>query len=445
MKTKKRTWKYIDFFDFSLTQQYLEKKAQEGWILENVLGVWWTFRRAEPRTAHVWVSYLEQDVYDPQPSQQLMDMADLGEHTGWELTVETPSMQVFYNWEANPLPMETDPVIQVEGMHRVLKQGVLRTYRILFGMSVAVLLVQLWMFWEMPLKFLSREVGMFLLDILFFIALGTRLAAYRLWRHKARKLAAQGEWLDTRPWGRASRLVLWAYLLLWLAVMVLPLVGISWARRANLFFIATALAFVVGLCLVDVLRDVLRRRKASWSTNELVTSAVYFFLVMAYVSAMAVGFTRLNWFSPTAEDSWWSQFPDGLPLTVEQLRGDVGDQDFLVSRNGEESLALGYYQGWQISEAETGPEEDMDTVMYTVTLVKLPILYDLCRQEMLWADHEQVDPSSWLAQEAYRKTNGGHLKTYLLCYQDCVVEITFGWEPTQEQMQLVGETFGGLQ
>lgn len=193
------------------------------------------------------------------------------------------------------------------------------------------------------------------------------------------------------------------------------------------------------------MRDVLRRRKASWGTNELVTSALYFFLIMAYTSVITFGYMRLDWFSPTAADSWWSQFPDGLPLTVEQLRGDVGDQEFWVSRDGEESLVLGQYQGWQITEEETGPEEDMDTVMYTVTLVKLPILYDLCRDEMLWADHEQVDAAPWLAQEAYRKTDGVRLRTYLLCYQDCVVEIAFGWEPTQEQMQLVGETFGGLQ
>lgn len=167
MKTRKRTWKRLAFFDSGATIRYLEKQAREGWVLENVFGIWWTFRRVEPRTAHVWVTYLDQDAYEPQPSQQVEDLAELGEHTGWK--------------------------------------------------------------------------------------------------------------------------------------------------------------------------------------------------------------------------------------------------------------------------------------MYTVTLVKLPILYDLCREEMLWADHEQVDPSPWLAQEAYRETDHGRLRTYLLCYQDCVVEITFGWEPTQEQTQLVGEIFGGLQ
>ena len=444
MKTRKRTWKRLAFFDSGATIRYLEKQARKGWVLENVFGMWWTFRRVEPRTAHVWVTYLDQDAYEPQPSQQVEDLAELGEHTGWKLTVETPTMQVFYNWSAHPLPMETDPVAYVEGMHRALTQGALRVYRVCFVLTLAILLFNLWSFLELPLWTLSSRGEWILDDFLLFVAIGAELVPYELWYRKAKKLAAQGEWLDTGPWGKVIRWVLLGYVVLLLAGIVATLVLKPWAK-ARLFFLVTVLLFGIGWNLVLWMRDVLRRRKASWGTNELVTSALYFFLIMAYTSVITFGYMRLDWFSPTAADGWWSQFPDGLPLTVEQLRGDVGDQEFWVSRDGEESLVLGQYQGWQITEEETGPEEDMDTVMYTVTLVKLPILYDLCRDEMLWADHEQVDAAPWLAQEAYRKTDGVRLRTYLLCYQDCVVEIAFGWEPTQEQTQLVGETFGGLQ
>lgn len=442
MKTRKRTWKRIAFFDYCETVGYLEKKAREGWVLENVFGIWWTFRRAEPRTAHVWISYLKQDAHDPQPCQQLENMADLGEHTGWKLTVETPTMQVFYNWAANPLPMETDPVVHVEGIHRSLKQGALTIYRVCFGLAVAILLINLWSFLEFPLWTLSTRAELILGDFLLFVAIGSELVPYELWYWKAKKMAARGEWLDTRPWGRVSGWVLVAYMVLWMIGIGVTLVVKPWAH-ARLFFVVTGLSFGIVWCLVLWIRDVLRRRKTSWSTNEMVTSVLYFFLIMACVSVMAFAYTHLNWFSPMAADGWWSQYPDELPLTVEQLRGDVGDQEFWIRRDGEESLVLGQYQGWQVSNEETGPEEEMDTVMYTVTLVKLPLLYDLCRDEMLWEDHEQVDPSPWLAQEAYRKTEGVRLRTYLLCYETCVVEIRFGWEPTVEQMQLVGATFGG--
>lgn len=442
MKTRKRTWKRIAFFDVSETVRYLEKKAREGWVLEHVFGIWWTFRRTEPRPAHVWISYLTQDVYDPEPSEKLEDMTELGEHTGWRLTVTTPTMQVFYNWEQNPLPMETDPVAHVEGMHRSLKQGALTLYRVLFGLAVACLLVNLWSLLEMPLWALSHQAEWMLGDVLLFVVIGAELIPYELWHRKARKMADQGEWLDTRPWGRVIRWVLAAYVILWLAGIFVTLVVKPWAH-ARLFIVVTGVSFAVGWCFVLWIRDVLRRRKVSRSKNEVMTAAVSFFGVMIFVSVMAAAFTHWNWFSPASADSWWSQYPDGLPLTVEQLQGEVEDQKFWVHRDGEESLVLDQYLGWQVSEKETGPDEDMDTVMYTVTLVKLPALYDLCRGSMLWEDHEAIDPTLWLAQEAYRETDHGRLRTYLLCYETCVVEIRFGWEPTVEQMQLVGETFGG--
>jgi len=442
MKTRKRTWKRIAFFDECETVRYLEKEARKGWVLENVFGIWWTFRRAEPRPAHVWISYLTQEFYDTQPDQKLEAMMDLGEHTGWKLMVTTPDIQVFYNWQQNPVPMETDPVARAEGMHRALKQRSLTIYRVYFVLTALAMLSYAWIFLEDPLWLLSHWAERMLVDILLFVAVGAELIPYELWYRKAKKMAAQGEWLDTRPWGRVDRWFMKAYVILLLLVTVVTLVVKPWAH-ARMFIVVTNLSFGVAWCFVLLVRDVLRRRKVSRSKNEVITAAVAFFGAIAIVSVMAAAFTHLNWFSPLAADSWWSQYPNGLPLTVEQLRGDVGNQEFWILRDGEESLVLGQYRGWQVSEEETEPDEDMDTVMYTVALVKVPLIYDLCVDEMLWETNEPVDATPWMAREAYRKTDSPRLRTYLLCYEGCVVEIQFGWEPTEEQMQLVGETFGG--
>ena len=48
---------------------------------------------------------------------------------------------------------------------------------------------------------------------------------------------------------------------------------------------------------------------------------------------------------------------------------------------------------------------------------------------------------SWGANEVYRLYDSvyGWENKYLLCYDDLIVEINFDWEPTQEQMKIVGE------
>lgn len=442
MKHRKRRWKNFAFFDRTGMVNFLEREAEKGWMLEDVSGMWWTFRRGEPSPAHVWVTYLPQDLYDPQPSRPLEDMSELGAHTGWKLMVTTSTIQVFYNWEADPLPMETDPITEVEGMHGMFRKTVLKGSWMWFVGLTVLLMMEVGYLWSSPIVALSSYLHTYLTlqyGILW-VLLGTELGGYYLWLSTARRKAQQGVLAETRWWsalhGMLNGVVLVA-LLLWL--------GLSLWRNYSASFLWTLLLYavsaLVGVSGVAWMRDSFRRRSVPRERTKFVTSVASFVMVVAILAAAGGLATQMGWFPAGAGDSWWSQHPDGMPLTVEQLRGDVGNQEFYIRRNGEESLVLGYYQGWQIGEDETA--EELDTVMYTVTLVKLPALYNLCRDTMLWADHEAVDPTPWLAQEAYRETDHGRLRTYLLCYETCVVEIRFGWDPTEEQMQLVGETFGG--
>ena len=86
----------------------------------------------------------------------------------------------------------------------------------------------------------------------------------------------------------------------------------------------------------------------------------------------------------------------------------------------------------------------------------MPVLYEWCKErliydrEVLWGigglDYREEDAQSWGAKEAYRLYDPvyGAENWYLLCYDDVIVEINFDWEPTMEQMKIVGEKLGGM-
>ena len=92
---------------------------------------------------------------------------------------------------------------------------------------------------------------------------------------------------------------------------------------------------------------------------------------------------------------------------------------------------------------------------YTVTEVKLPFLYDMCREtvyrgEMKYAadfgyEYVERDPTPWGANQAWEKVylDGSYCNRFLLCYEDQIIVIDFGWSPTPEQMAIVGEKLGG--
>ena len=98
-----------------------------------------------------------------------------------------------------------------------------------------------------------------------------------------------------------------------------------------------------------------------------------------------------------------------------------------------------------------------DRLRYTVTDVKLPFLYDLVMQSLLeahqdeeidgyvFADHyEPTDAAPWGAQAAYQVyRDDGPRDTYLICWESRMVEITFYWTPTPEQIRTAAELLGG--
>ena len=56
--------------------------------------------------------------------------------------------------------------------------------------------------------------------------------------------------------------------------------------------------------------------------------------------------------------------------------------------------------------------------------------------------YKPCDPGSWGAREAWTlwiQDAGWEANVYLLCYPDRIVEIWFGWVPTEEQMRTAGE------
>lgn len=93
-----------------------------------------------------------------------------------------------------------------------------------------------------------------------------------------------------------------------------------------------------------------------------------------------------------------------------------------------------------------------------MTEVKAGFLYGFLKKRLLWerqdvvadqmvvmADHyEPVDPAPWKALDAYRVYwSGGYLNEYLVFYEDRILEIRFGWEPSKWQMAAAAKSWRG--
>ena len=289
------------------------------------------------------------------------------------------------------------------------------------------------------------------------------LGGYFCWHKKAVKAAERGELLETHSHSRIQKIIFGIVMIgfvYWFVTVALT--GDSLSRTVTLIMLLYMTALIV---LVNGVKELLKRKKAPRGVNRTLTFLSSFILAFAMMGLVTFGVLRAarNGFFDRDKETYeyngasFTVYMDELPLTVENLL-DIQYDGYIRERRSNESLLLGQFVMRQYPRFDAEHYRQMPDLQYTITEVKLPFLYDFCKKSLLHdrqdevvdgqvvlADHyEQVDALTWRANEAFRLYwSGGYLDHYLLCYENRIVEITFSWEPTAEQMEIVADKLQG--
>lgn len=472
MKETKRRLETFSFYDRTGLEEHLARMAAEGWLLDKIGQFLWHYRRIEPKKLTFSVTYFPKaSAFDPGPSEEQETFYDFCRHTGWVLAASSAQLQVFYNEGPDPVPIETDPALEVESIHRTMKRGFLPSQLMLLAVAVLDVGLLVWRLIDDPIGLLASPASVLtaLCWVLVFVLTGVELGGYFWWHRKAVKAAEQGEFLDSRS---HRKLQIGVLVLLGLGVVYYMLsVALSGSRMMMAVAVLMFCVYMPGLfLLVRGVMGWLKRKKVSAKVNRVVT--IVSGLVAAYLFVGGITFGVLfgsthGWFAEQDEETYeyhgntFTAAQDQLPLTVEDLL-DVDYEGYSREHRGSESIFLAQYQGYQRPRFDAERYKEMPRLEYTVTVVKAPFLYGLCWEHLLldraerwnrdmpesdWYFYEPTDPAPWGAQEAYRWTSReyGPRNTFLLCWPDRFVEIEFDyeWEVTPAQMAMVGEKLGG--
>lgn len=436
MKDTKRRFEWLSFYDHTGIERHLEEMAAQGWLLERIGSFTWCYRRTEPKKLAFSVSYFSgASQFDPGPSPEQEAFYDLCAHTGWTLAAASAQMQIFYNEQENPVPIDTDPELEVEAIHRSAKRSWLPSQTLLLAVAVINGLMNLFRVVDDPIVTLSSSLILFscLCWPLVILLTGVDMATYLRWRRRALKAAEQGDFLATRSHPLFQKLAL--------AVVLAGLVWCLPCLRGSLLTVTvTMLICMFGLVFVIVqVRELLKRKGVPAGVNLAVTFGACVALPLLTVTLVTALVLTVG---------GGGQDPSGLPLTLPELLGQPDEGDYVCYQNFSQSPLL------ELVSANQQLEGDRRGMNYGVTVVKLPMLYDLCRDSYLhqWDDdgfwnrsYVPVSAAPWGAVEVYQEYDAayGPEDSYLLCYPDRIVAIGFDWEPTQPQMALVGEKLGG--
>lgn len=453
MKTRKRRIEYFSFYNHTGIAKHLARMAQKGWLIENISSLYWTYRKIEPQSIHFCVTYYPRaSDFDPEPSEDQQTFHDFCAHTGWKLACTWHQIQVFYNKNANPVPLDTDPVMEVDILHRACKKNFLPSYYILLALS---LLMGCYFFAGIflnPIGLLSSSSWLITgLAYLCLLAISSvELAVYFTWYNKAKKAAQNGVFVDTPSTSGFQKFIM-VFILIATLLWIVNLFSVG---DPLLFWVAIVmLAGMFGIMLlVNLIKQGLKKAKVSRGLNRIITIIACFVFPTALVSIVlyvGISLTRSGMPDRAFENHV------NIPLSVSDFR-DVNGTFYVEANNHDETLLLSKmhvdtFPHWDAKDASQLPE-----LRYDIVYVKMPALYDWCKNQMfrdldetddtdIPVGHRLVyieqDASPWGANEVYRlyQEEGWYMNWYLLCYEDKIIEIRFDWEPTTDDMTIVSQ------
>lgn len=443
--------------------------AEKGWMLEKIGSFLWTYRRIKPKKLTICVCWFPKaSAFDPEPSEEQQTFYDFCKHTGWVLTASSGQMQVFYNETSDPIPIETDPVMEVDAIYRAAKcttlpaQIVLLVISLINGGSFISRLL------SDPVGVLSSAANLFtgMCWAVLFLMTAIECGSILLWYHRAVKAAEQGEFLEAKS-HRTFQIICLTITGLGLVYYAVSVIA-SGSRMMVTISLLMFCVYLPGLyLLVYGIKTLLKKKKVSAKVNRIVTIGSAFVIGFLLIGGITLGVlfgSARGWFAGNEETyeyhgSIFTAPQDKLPVTVEDLLGVYYD-GYIRGHSNQQSFLLAQYNARQYPRLDAADYKKMPRLEYTITHVKVPALYNLCKNALL-ADWEQdwrpegekdyavpADPVPWGAEDAYQLANQeyGLENSFLLCYEDQIVEITFsrGWEVASEQMALIAEKIGNI-
>ena len=200
MRDTKHEMILFSMYDRTGLQKHFEKLAAEGWMLEDIGNCFLRYRRSEPRQVHFCVSYYyKASAFDPYPTEEEQEFRDFCAHTGWEVAASNGKVLAFYNEREDPTPIETDPALEVDAIHKAMMRSTILAYAVCLLPSLLGLWISIGQLVNDPIGWLSRPSGLFslLCWLVLLLLLGVELGGYFLWRRRALKAAEQGVFYPT--------------------------------------------------------------------------------------------------------------------------------------------------------------------------------------------------------------------------------------------------------
>lgn len=448
MRKHKRCFVNFAFYDRENLETYLEAQAALGWMVKKIR-LWSAsilFERIEPTRRHFCVVFHQNKIVPSNLTPKQREFMEYCQYAGWNLATCANRMAIFYNEEEDPIPIQTDPLMEVQSIRASTKDVGLDHLLIQAASYIGFLLLYFLLFILRPVSALTGSnyfASHFLTVCLNLTVCLPEVLAYHLWYRKARIIAAYGGF----PESKSSLGILFSTLLVLFSTIGLTAIFHTNTHPTLSMITNISIAVVLACVVWSLLRAVWRRpARAALRSSALLLRIVCAVLMFIFLSANI-------WVNDL--DRWQTlSTPEQLPLAIEDISESEHTNCEITLRKNRHTRLISI-----TAYRQTCDHASFD---YEITYIYADFMYDLIRDDLMQMEEDKcslvpIDAAQWGANEAYRcqatdyfsngfvitHSPGDWLNSYFLCYDDCIVQIYLSWEPTAEQMAIVGQKLGG--
>ena len=434
----KRKYEFYSRYDHTGIEKHLGKMAAKGWMLKEIGTRLWKYRRIEPQNLSFSVIYYPAKVINDEMTAERQIFIDSHTVAGWKFVASYGRLHVFCNESENPVPIETDAKTQVDRIHKFAKSEIVYNYLFVFVLSLGV---SVWLAYALnkePIKILSDALYKFWYVPFCIPCSLFCIIKYYLWYKKAVTAAQDGAFTETKRIFPFDSL----FYSLWFFGGLAEIY--TFFSPGQMLFGAVVVLFAVLLFfLFKFIRKTYEKSEMQLNSKRTLNVIAGVILIVGFVAGSVGIHTLFPKRSETIIDksegythSYDVYYDKDLPLDMEALIGVDGAVSKYKSR---EWLFL-----IDIEKTEQFSVEDMTKELkYDITYINYPLLYDACKEEIqgTWRDwYVKTDHALWGADEVYRLCYEDEpTNRYVVCWPDRIVEIYFGWEPTDEQIAIASE------
>ncbi len=419
MKNKKYELNLFSFYDYAGMEEHFEEMALKGWMIETKKFVFNIYREIEPKKIKFNVSYAQKviDEYNPKMDDELGEFRDLVEYSGWIFALESGGMDVLYSEDINIAPVETDPHLRIDSVHKHMKKSLAMYYFFVVFMIFLNYTFFINGILKNPISFASDflKINEFILKILIIIYGIINIVDYSNWKKKALVRADLGEFALKN--GNSRSVIVYSLYIVFFIELIFYLLQATYFGFT--FLIIKEIVGFVFLFTAIVLGDYFKERMKRKGIDRDKIKIRTIMLVVAILFLDNIIFSFFVEDSPKLES---------MPYTVQELCGkNANDICHIESRDS-------FFSSQRVLGQSNEEGEPELWFYYDEVTVHMPFLYEPYKNYILEKseDYKLVGDTSWGANKVYYNSKNGR-KFYILFYDNKILKMNFSWDVTDEQ------------